>query len=300
MNDVLDGLVRFVIGGFEFAVGLVRRIGSVMEPAVGERTAEALVEKEEQEGDVNAFGREAVSIAAAIALEQAGSFELAQVVPELVEAIGFRGEMERGEDRLVNLFGRPATDGTAVMQENLQEPDDPGVMDFDAGITNRSDVDGQSDPLQQRKVHMNVEALRLEAGETVRDGLELFADGIEMIESFLQAEVAQVFGAEFVAQETGELLVLFEEGMFPVRPENVMSMFDLIDHGCEFPVQPFIQPDAEDLTDAVRRQPPQADLATALEDLVDGEVAFENEVPAILDLRDGVEARQTHLAAFLL
>ena len=60
------------------------------------------------------------------------------------------------------------------------------------------------------------------------------------------------------------------------------------------------QPDAEDLADAVRRQPPQADLATALEDLVDGEVAFEDEVPAVLDLRDGVEARQTHLAAFLL
>jgi hypothetical protein len=33
---------------------------------------------------------------------------------------------------------------------------------------------------------------------------------------------------------------------------------------------------------------------------VDGEVAFEDEVPAVLDLRDGVEARQTHLAAFLL
>jgi hypothetical protein len=29
-------------------------------------------------------------------------------------------------------------------------------------------------------------------------------------------------------------------------------------------------------------------------------VAFENEVPAVLDLRDGVKARQTHLAAFPL
>jgi len=48
---------------------------------------------------------------------------------------------------------------------------------------------------------MDVEALRLEIGETVGDGLEPLADGIEMIESFLQAEVAQVVGTEFVAQE---------------------------------------------------------------------------------------------------
>jgi hypothetical protein len=73
---------------------------------------------------------------------------------------------------------------------------------------------------------MDVEALRLEARETIRDGLELLTDGIEMIESFLQAEVAQVVGTEFVAQEAGELLVLFEEGVFPAGPEDVMAMLD--------------------------------------------------------------------------
>jgi hypothetical protein len=56
----------------------------------------------------------------------------------LVEPIGFRGELERGENRLMNLLGRPAPDGAAVMQENFQQPDDPGVMDFDAGVTNRA------------------------------------------------------------------------------------------------------------------------------------------------------------------
>jgi len=129
---------------------------------------------------------------------------------------------------------------------------------------------------------MDVEALRLEAGETVCDGLELFADRIEMIEAFLQAEVAQVVGTEFVAQEAGELLVLLEERMFPVRPENMMTVLDLVDHGRKFPVQSLVQTDAEDLADAVRRQPPQTDFATPLEDLVDRKVAFENEVPAIL------------------
>jgi hypothetical protein len=43
------------------------------------------------------------------------------------------------------------------MQENLQEPDEPGVVEFDAAITNRADVDGLGDPLQQGKVHMYIQ-----------------------------------------------------------------------------------------------------------------------------------------------
>ncbi len=175
-----------------------------------------------------------------------------------------------------------------------------GVVDFDAGITDGADGDGQGDPLQQREVHMDVEALGLEAGEAVGDGLEPFADGIEMIEAFLQAEIAQIVGTEFVAQEAGELLVLFEEGVLPVGAEDVMAVLDLIDDRGEFARQPLVEADAEDLADAVGRQPPQADLAASLEDLVDGKVAFEDEIAAVLDLGDGVEARQVHLAAFLL
>jgi hypothetical protein len=147
---------------------------------------------------------------------------------------------------------------------------------------------------------MDIEALRLEFGEAVRDDLELFANGIEVIESFLQAEIAQVVGAKFVAQKTGELFILLEEGVFPVRPENVMPVLDLIDHRREFSAQPLIQPDPEDLADPVRRQPPQADLAASLEYFVDGKVALEDEVPAVLDLCNRVEPRQAHLAAFLL
>jgi hypothetical protein len=56
VDDVVDGFIGFVISGFEFAVGLFGRIRFVMESAVGEGTAEALVEEQEQEGEVNAFG----------------------------------------------------------------------------------------------------------------------------------------------------------------------------------------------------------------------------------------------------
>ena len=207
----------------------------------------------------------------------------------MVEAIAFRGELERGDDGFVDLFGCPAADGAAVMQQDFEKADDPGVMDFDAGVTNRTDVDGQGDPLQQRKIHMDVQALRLEVGEPVGDGLEPFANGIEMIKSFLEAEVAQVVGTEFVAQETGELLVLLEERMLPVRPENVMTMLDLIDDGGQFSAQSLIQPDAKDLADAVRRETPQTDLAAPLEDFVDWKATFENEVESVIYLRDRIE-----------
>ena len=44
---MLNGFIGFVIGGFELTVGPVRGIGFVMEAAVGQRTAEALVEEQE-------------------------------------------------------------------------------------------------------------------------------------------------------------------------------------------------------------------------------------------------------------
>ena len=47
----------------------------------------------------------------------------------------------------------------------------------------------------------------------------------------------------------------------------MMAVLDLVDHSCEFPAQPFVQSDAEDLADAVRRQTPEADFAASLENL---------------------------------
>jgi hypothetical protein len=107
--------------------------------------------------------------------------------------------------------------------------------------------------------------------------------------TLLQAEVAQVVRAQFVAQKAGELFVLLEEAVLPIGAEDMMAMLDLVDDGDQFAAEALAQPDAEDLADAVGRQTPESDFATALEDLVNGEVACEDEVAAILDLRDGVE-----------
>jgi hypothetical protein len=55
-------------------------------------------------------------------------------------------------------------------------------------------------------------------------------------------------------------------------------------------VQSLVEPDTEDLADAMGRQPPESEFTASLEDLVDGKVAFEDEVAAAFDLRDGVQS----------
>jgi hypothetical protein len=50
IDDPLDGGVGAVIGGLEPAVGMPPLVRPVMEATVGERSAEALVEEQEEQG----------------------------------------------------------------------------------------------------------------------------------------------------------------------------------------------------------------------------------------------------------
>ena len=81
---------------------------------------------------------------------------------------------------------------------------------------------------------MDVQRLGLETGEAVGDGLELFARGVEMVQPLLQAEVAQIVGAEFVAKIAGVLLVLLEKGVFPVGAKDMVAVLDLVDRVASF------------------------------------------------------------------
>jgi hypothetical protein len=79
-----------------------------------------------------------------------------------------------------------------------------------------------------------------------------------------------------------------------------MAVVDAIDDGGELGLHSTAHAGAEDLGDLVvglqptgltrGSQPPQAELAAAFEQLVDREVALEDEVAAILDLGDGIKA----------
>ena len=99
---------------------------------------------------------------------------------------------------------------------------------------------------------MDIERLCLESGKAVRDDLEALAHGLEMIQAFAQAEIAQIVRTEFVAEEAGELLVLFQERILPVRSEDVMSMLDLVDDGGQLSTEFLVEAHTEDLAYSVR------------------------------------------------
>src|ERR1700687_6348926 len=77
----------------------------------------------------------------------------------------------------------------------------------------------------------------------------------------------------------------------------MMTMFNLIDDGAQFPAHSLMESHAEEFRDPVGRQSPKSDLAAAFENLMDREVALEDEVAAVLDLPDGVKAAQVDLLA---
>ena len=100
---------------------------------------------------------------------------------------------------------------------------------------------------------MHVQGLGLKAGKAAGDGLELLAHSLQVVQTFPQAEILQIIRQQFVAQKTRELLVLTEQGIFEVHAEDVVTMFDLFDHGGEFPADLLGQPHAEDLADLLKR-----------------------------------------------
>jgi hypothetical protein len=74
---------------------------------------------------------------------------------------------------------------------------------------------------------MDIEPLRLEAGEAGGDGLEALAPGLEMVQPLLDAEIGKVIGDELVAQKGRELLEL--------RAEDVVAALDSVDDDGDLP-----------------------------------------------------------------
>ena len=148
----MNGFVGAMVGGFELAGRVVMGVRAVVKAAVGERAAEPFVKEQEEQGDVNPFWGETVSVAGSVTLQQPVGLELAQVVTELVQPVGAVGEVEGGEDGVVDVLGGPATDLTTAVQEDLEEADDAGVVDLDPGIADCADSDwkGEAGSLQQR------------------------------------------------------------------------------------------------------------------------------------------------------
>ena len=68
---------------------------------------------------MDALGCETVGVAGSVTLDKSVTPEFAQIIAELIKTITFIGEMEGGEDGLVDLIGSPAADMSAAMEENL-------------------------------------------------------------------------------------------------------------------------------------------------------------------------------------
>jgi len=63
-----------------------------------------------------------------------------------------------------------------------------------------------------------------------------------------------------------------------------MAMFGALQHAGQLTGDTLVQAPAEDLRDAVSAEPQQPEVAGALEQLMDGEIAPEDQVAAVLDL----------------
>src|ERR1700704_2075085 len=116
---------------------------------------------------------------------------------------------------------------------------------------------------------------------------------------FLRRKSARLLETSSLRKKVENFSYCFEEGVLEVGAEDMMAMLDAIDDGGQLAAHPAVQASAEDLGDLVAGQPPQAEFAAAFEEFVDGKVALEDEVAAILDLGDRVKAREIELLALL-
>src|SRR4030095_7730928 len=132
--------------------------------------------------------------------------QLPQVVAELIQAVGFGGKLEGGEYGLVNLFGSPAADVGATVQEDFQQANDPGFMDFDSGIADGADSHGQGQTLQQRKIKWRLlgyhPAHSVELPSQSRKEIQVLST--EQTRALLRAASKDRNGALFVHATLGE------------------------------------------------------------------------------------------------
>lgn len=141
MNDVTNGIVSLVEGGFQFGLRSRSGIRLVVKEAVGQRSAKLFMKEDEDQCDFGSFIGEPVSVALAIPFQQAVRLQLAQIVTELIEPVTDGADSEGSEDGVMNVFGPPSTHGGAAVQEDLHQTDHTGIVNFNAGELRSSNRD---------------------------------------------------------------------------------------------------------------------------------------------------------------
>lgn len=225
-------------------------------------------------------------------------FKFSQIIAQLSEGVGL--EMVSIGDQLMNLGGAPSGHLSAAMEQNFHQSNHASVVELNAGNFALAHHHRQGQALEQSEVDMHVEGLSLESTEAVSDLTEDLTHRGEVIERFLQMKVSEIVAAHFASEESEKLLVLFDKGILEVGSQNVMTMLDSLQGRMHFALELFADALTEELRDFVSRQQQQSQLAGALKEVSDGEVVLEDEVAAVFDLADGVEAMKVHRLSLVL
>ena len=150
----MNGLIGTVVSGFEPIVEAEGRAGTMVEQAVGERAANALVKEDEEKGHASSFVGQAIGVAIRVAFEESVGFQLAQVVAELAEAIGVGGQAKGLEDGGVQIGGAPAGYRRGLVQEQFQQTDEAGVVDLDARDAGGSTLQRSGQSLEKLEIEV--------------------------------------------------------------------------------------------------------------------------------------------------
>jgi hypothetical protein len=102
----------------------------MVKEAIGKWAAQPLVEKHKRE---SVLAGQPVGISFAVPLDQTVCAHLAQIIPELVQAVSRGGEFKGGQNSVVDLLGRPPALCSASVKQHLHKPDHPRVVNLDAG-----------------------------------------------------------------------------------------------------------------------------------------------------------------------
>jgi hypothetical protein len=154
-----------------------------------------------------------------------------------------------------------------LLLEDFQNTHESGVFQFDTCDARLACKDRFGQTCDQIELTVDIEMLSLEVSEAVGDLEKAGSDVAKMNEGFAEFEVFEIVADDLQAQERRRLFVSFEEGVAAIGSKDVLTMVDPFDDRLKY-----------------------AQVAAALEDRADGPTTLENEVAAVFDLTDGVEA----------
>jgi len=117
VDDFLNGVISFAIRGLQFAVYRECWVWLSVKEAVGQRAADALVEKDKHQSCFQPLVSEPIKIASALALQQSMGFEFSQIIAQLREGVVF--EMVSTGDQLMDVGGAPSRHLSAAMEHNF-------------------------------------------------------------------------------------------------------------------------------------------------------------------------------------